>query len=72
MADEVVEEYESSLAELTFNSKPQINMLTMLAEDHEQHASHIVKAIEDRIEKVLSSLNLYQSFHKIKHQSYYV
>ncbi|KAL5012400.1 hypothetical protein ScPMuIL_010951 [Solemya velum] len=58
MAEEVVEEYESSLAELTFNSKPQINMLTMLAEDHEQHASHIVKVIEERIEKMDSKKKL--------------
>ena len=54
MADEVVEEYSSSLADLTFNSKPLINMLTMLADDHVQYAAEIVQVIEAHIQKVLS------------------
>lgn len=53
LAEEVKDEYKTSLADLNFNSKPLINMLTMLAEDHEQHAPEIVKVIEDHIHKVL-------------------
>ncbi len=52
MANEVVEEYKSTLAELTFNSKPHINMLTMLADDYREHATEIVQAIEQHIKKV--------------------
>lgn len=52
-AEEVVEEYRSSLADLTINSKPLISMLTMLAEDHSQYAQHIVQLIEQHLQKVL-------------------
>lgn len=52
LSEEVMDEYKSSLKELSVNSKPLINMLTMLAEDHEQHAPEIVQVIEDHINKV--------------------
>lgn len=50
--EEVMNDYRNSLRDLHFNSKPLINMLTMLAEENEQHAPHIVKVIEDEILKV--------------------
>ena len=53
MAQEVVEEYTASLADLTFNSKPLINMLTMLAEDNAQYSEQIVQVIEAHMQKVL-------------------
>ena len=53
MAEDVCEEYKSSLADLTFNSKPHINMLTILAEENLQYATDIVKIIEAQIAKVL-------------------
>lgn len=46
------EEYMSSLADLDQNSKPMIDMLTMLAEDHRQHAPIIVDCIKQRIAQV--------------------
>ncbi|KAH9496038.1 hypothetical protein Btru_014991 [Bulinus truncatus] len=52
MAEEVVESYKTSLDELVINSKPQISMLTMLAEDHVQYASEIIRVIEEQIKKV--------------------
>ena len=55
MADEAVEDFKSSLADLTFNSKPLINMLTMLAEENAQHAEQIVKVIEEHIRQVKKS-----------------
>ncbi|KAI8488963.1 mRNA 3' end processing factor [Branchiostoma belcheri] len=58
MADAVVEEYESSLADLTFNSKPHINMLTMLAEENVKYAPHIVRLIEAQLNKATSSEKL--------------
>lgn len=53
MSDQVAEEYVSSLADLTVNSKPLINMLTMLAEENSAHAAAIVEAIERHIDKVV-------------------
>jgi len=52
MAEEVAEEYLSSLMDLTVNSKPLINMLTMLAEENKVYAEAIVQAIESHIQKV--------------------
>uniref|UniRef100_A0A0B7AY03 CID domain-containing protein n=1 Tax=Arion vulgaris TaxID=1028688 RepID=A0A0B7AY03_9EUPU len=52
MSDDVTDSYRSSLDDLKMNSKPQISMLTMLAEDHEQFASDIVRVIEEQIKKV--------------------
>ena len=53
----VIEDYESSLEDLTFNSKPLINVLTMLAEENSQHANVIVKLVERRISKVCQICN---------------
>ena len=44
--------FKSSLADLTFNSKPLINMLTMLAEENDQYAEQIVRVIEEHIRQV--------------------
>ena len=51
-AREVAEEYKSALADLTFNSKPMINLLTMLADENRDCAQTIVQAICDRIKQV--------------------
>lgn len=50
--DSVLEEYRSSLAELTFNSKPLINMLTVLAEENFGHSADIVRIIENQLYQV--------------------
>ena len=52
MAEEEIDSYLQSLKDLTFNSKPLINMLTMLAEENIQYASKIVTGIEDHLRKV--------------------
>lgn len=52
LSEEVVEDYRRSLRDLNVNSKPLINMMTMLAEDHEPHANEIVAVIEEHILKV--------------------
>ena len=52
MADEVMKDYKSSLSDLTFNSKPLINMLTMLAEENASHSTEIVKVIQGHINQV--------------------
>ena len=61
MADDVGESYRSSLSDLKFNSKPMINMLTMLAEEEEQNAHQIVQAIEQHIDQVLCFISF--TFH---------
>ena len=47
-----VADYQSTLEDLSFNSKPHINMLTMLADENHEHSTHIVKVIEDRLLQV--------------------
>ncbi|XP_045529689.1 pre-mRNA cleavage complex 2 protein Pcf11 isoform X1 [Pieris brassicae] len=55
---EIAEEYASSLADLTVNSKPLINMLTILAEENVEHAGVIVDTVEKHLEKVHSDIKL--------------
>uniref|UniRef100_A0A3B4ATW6 CID domain-containing protein n=1 Tax=Periophthalmus magnuspinnatus TaxID=409849 RepID=A0A3B4ATW6_9GOBI len=50
--EDACREYESSLEDLTFNSKPHINMLTILAEENIAFAKDIVGIIEAQISKV--------------------
>ena len=59
----ILDDYKSSLNDLTFNSKPMINVLTMLAEENEMHADGIARVIRDRIKMVceLSFLEIIQS-----------
>ena len=54
---DAVESYRAALADLSFNSKPLINMLTMLAEESEQMAAEIVQVIDDQIEKVFITVS---------------
>jgi pre-mRNA cleavage complex 2 protein Pcf11 len=53
IAEEVAEEYASSLSELTVNSKRLINLLTMLADENIMHAPIIVQAVEKHLQKVI-------------------
>ncbi|XP_048526467.1 pre-mRNA cleavage complex 2 protein Pcf11 isoform X1 [Dendroctonus ponderosae] len=56
--EEIKTEYTSSLADLTFNSKPLINVLTMLAEENLPNAKTIVEAIEEHLYKVATDVKL--------------
>ncbi|XP_075235212.1 uncharacterized protein LOC142332584 isoform X2 [Lycorma delicatula] len=56
--EDVMKEYSSSLEDLTVNSKPLINMLTMLADENSAFASVIVLAIEKHLQKVPSDIKL--------------
>ena len=51
--NDVVTEYKTAIQDLTFNSKPLINALTMLAEDNKDFGSNIIKVICDRIMEVI-------------------
>lgn len=51
----VAEEYLSSLSDLNCNSKPLINMLTMLAEENIEFAHVIVKIVGQYIAKVITT-----------------
>lgn len=57
--EEVSNEYKSAIQDLTFNSKPLINALTMLAEDNKESGAIIIQVICDRIKEV----NIYNIFH---------
>jgi len=50
--DEARQEYRAALADLTFNSKPIITTLTMIAEENLSSAPAICQAIEDQIRNV--------------------
>ncbi|CAG7733227.1 unnamed protein product [Allacma fusca] len=50
--EEIAIKYASQLTELRNNSKPLINSLTMMAEDHIRHAKMIVLTIENHLRKV--------------------
>jgi hypothetical protein len=50
--EEVARDYDTALAELTFNSKPIINALTMIAEENIAYAEEIVAVIENKIRTV--------------------
>jgi pre-mRNA cleavage complex 2 protein Pcf11 len=52
VAQQVAEEYASSLSDLTVNSKRLINMLTMLADENILHAPMIVQTVEKHLQKV--------------------
>ncbi|XP_014312986.1 pre-mRNA cleavage complex 2 protein Pcf11-like [Myotis lucifugus] len=56
--EDACREYQSSLQDLTFNSKRHINMLTMVAEQNLPFAKEIVSLIEARIAKAPSSEKL--------------
>ncbi|CAN8006400.1 unnamed protein product [Ixodes hexagonus] len=58
MEEDVCEEYKSSLLDLTCNSKPLINMLTMLAEENIDQAPRIVRSIEEHLQKVPIEMKL--------------
>uniref|UniRef100_A0A1B0DJQ6 Uncharacterized protein n=1 Tax=Phlebotomus papatasi TaxID=29031 RepID=A0A1B0DJQ6_PHLPP len=68
MAKEIGEEYLSSLADLNVNSKPLINMLTIIAEENIEHAEVIVKAVEHHLAKLSSDLNLVLNQHSSKNR----
>ena len=46
------QEFKQALNDLKINSKPQINFLTILAEEKMANAPQIVRAIEERILEV--------------------
>lgn len=54
---EVAEEYSNALADLNINSKPLINMLTMLADENSPYAPIIVQCIERQLHKVFKLYN---------------
>nr|CAH7729204.1 unnamed protein product [Callosobruchus chinensis] len=58
--EEIKAEYASSLADLTFNSRPLINVLTMLAEENSSNAKVIVEAIETHLQKSLPTTTLWK------------
>lgn len=67
-AKEIADEYLSSLVDLNINSKPLINMLTILAEENIEHGQVIVDAVEQHIAKVFIYFilnNLYQFFMEV-------
>lgn len=59
---EVAEEYSNALADLNINSKPLINMLTMLAEENSAYAPIIVQCIERQLHKVFKLYNSNEYF----------
>lgn len=57
MGEDIVAKYSSQLADLKINSKPLINLLTMMAEDFLRHAPAIVQVIEKHLAIVSNSVS---------------
>ncbi len=55
---ELANEYDLSLQELTLNSKPMINSLTMVAEENLRYSNDLVQVLVLRISKVGSIFDL--------------
>lgn len=55
---EVIDAFVSTLQDLTVNSKPLINVLTMIADENEPYSKNIVEAIETHLSKVRLEVKL--------------
>ena len=55
------QDFKVALNDLKLNSKPLINVLTILAEEKIQNAPQIVRAVEERIFEVRCQLNFFSS-----------
>ncbi|XP_059484388.1 uncharacterized protein LOC132201872 isoform X2 [Neocloeon triangulifer] len=51
-AQETIDDFKSSLADLTVNSRPLIGMLTVLADENKKYAPAVVEAVEAHLLKV--------------------
>lgn len=56
--EQIGEDFAVSLQDLTFNSKPIITTLTMIAQENINAAEQITTAVEQRIDKVCLRLTL--------------
>jgi len=63
MADEVASSYALQLQDLKMNSKPVINVLTMMAEDYIRSAPIVVQTIEKHLARVSQE---FESFNRIR------
>lgn len=57
--------YRSTLTDLTNNSKPVINVLTILADENKELATHIVRIIEKRLREVSTRIDVMYSYASI-------
>lgn len=62
MADTLINDYELSLKDLTFNSKQIIDVLTTIADENKDQAAGIVQVIINRIYKCLPEQKLYSLY----------
>lgn len=66
---ELANEYLSSLVDLNYNSKPLIDMLTILAQENLEHGLVIVNAIEQHISKVIFCLFIFPQIVDSRHKN---
>jgi pre-mRNA cleavage complex 2 protein Pcf11 len=51
-SDEVAEDFRDALQDLKTNSKPEIDILTLIAKENTAHAQAISQVLEEHIKKV--------------------
>jgi hypothetical protein len=67
--DDAIESFASELQDLHNNSKPLINMLTILAEENVTHAPQLASLIEEHLRKVnMCSFVILQSWNALAWQ----
>ena len=51
-SDEVAEDFKEALQDLKINSKPEIDVLTVIAKENTEHAQAISRVLENHIKSV--------------------
>jgi pre-mRNA cleavage complex 2 protein Pcf11 len=63
-SDEVAEDFKEALQDLKINSKPEIDVLTVIAKENTEHAQAISRVLENHIKSVRIDTKLVTIYHR--------